>query len=187
MPARPLTTLLFATILSCVSACGINNIPIFEQAVNESWIEVQAQYRRRAELVMDLMQLLEPLRTQEPEIYANLQAVETRVFEMHVTPDTLEDPDAFANFQEQQQALTDILGDVLIKSQDLTDLAEAEDFKAMQSTLAGNAELINVARRDYWQKVQRYNSELVTVPGRWWRAFVYPRAQIKENFVKPAS
>ena len=187
MPARPLTTLLLLTILSCVSACGINNIPIFEQAVNESWIEVQSQYRRRAELVMDLMQLLEPLRSQEPEMYANLQAIETRVFEMHVAPDTLEDPDAFTNFQEQQQALTDILGDVLIKSNELPDLAETQDFIAMQSTLNGNAELINVARRDYWQKVQRYNSELVTVPGRWWRAFVYPRAQIKENFVKPAS
>jgi len=62
---------------------------------------------------MDLMQQLEPLRSQEPEMYANLQAVETRVFEMHVAPDTLEDPDAFAYFQEQQQALTDILGDVL--------------------------------------------------------------------------
>ena len=120
-------------------------------------------------------------------MYANLQAIETRVFEMHVAPDTLEDPDAFTNFQEQQQALTDILGDVLIKSNELPDLAETQDFIAMQSTLNGNAELINVARRDYWQKVQRYNSELVTVPGRWWRAFVYPRAAAKENFAEPGT
>jgi LemA protein len=39
-----------------------------------------------------------------------------------------------------------------------------------------------VARREYVQAVQRYNTELRTIPGRWWRKFMYAEMQAKENF-----
>ena len=94
-------SIVLATML-ITAGCGINNISIFEQAVNEAWIEVQSQYRRRAELVMDLMTEIEPLRANEPELFTALEAIETRVFEMHIAPDTLEDAEAFANFEQHQ-------------------------------------------------------------------------------------
>lgn len=172
-------------VVLLLGSCGINNIPIFEQAVNEAWIEVQSQYRRRVELVQGLMAGIEPLRVTEADLFAQFEAVETRVFEMHIAPDTLEDADSFANFQEQQQSLSQILEVVLEKANALPELAEDQNYLSLRDQLLENSQQIDVARRDYWQKVRRYNSELVNVPGRWWRAFVYPQALPKENFDDP--
>ncbi len=176
---------LLLTPVLLLASCGINNIPIFEQAVNDAWIEVQSQYRRRAELVSELMTGIEPLRVPEPELFTALEAVETRVFEMHVAPDTLEDADAFANFQQQQTTLSRVLAAVLDKADNLPEIASDQMYQSLKIMLTENSQQIEVARRDYWQKVLRYNSELINVPGRWWRAFVYPQALPKENFDDP--
>jgi len=174
-----------ALLLICLQGCGINNIPIFEEAVNEAWIEVQSQYRDRAELVLRLMDVLQPLRVGEPEVYEQLRTTEDRVFDMHVAPDTLKNPEAFADFRERQQALTEILETVLQQASAYPEMVADEAYLDISAELQENAQLINIARRDYWQKVERYNSELVTVPGKWWRAFVYPKTLPTENFEEP--
>ena len=62
------------------------------------------------------------------------------------------------------------------------DLKSNENFLALQQQLEGTENRIAVARRDYIQAVQRYNTELRTIPGRWWRKFMYAEMQPKENF-----
>jgi len=172
-------------VLTCLQGCGINNIPIFEEAVNEAWIEVQSQYRRRADLVLQLMDVIQPLRSGDPEIYEQLRTTEDRVFEMHVAPDTLKNPEAFGDFRQSQQALTEVLEVVLRQASGYPEIAADDAYLNISSALQENDQLIDIARRDYWQKVERYNSELVTVPGRWWRAFVYPKTLPTENFDEP--
>ncbi len=184
-PAKLLCRSIILVVVLILTSCGINNIPIFEQAVNEAWIEVQSQYRRRAELVMELMADIEPLRASEPELFTALEAIETRVFEMHIAPDTLEDAGAFANFEQQQSTLSRVLNVVLDTADSLPAIAQEQQYLSLREMLTENSQQIDVARRDYWQKVERYNSELVNVPGRWWRAFVYPQALPKENFDDP--
>ena len=180
----------FSGILLCflillISSCGINNIPIFEQAVNDAWIEVQTHYRKRAELVMQLLDQVQPLSQSESDLIERITAAETLVFEMHIAPDTLEDERAFIEFQQRQETLSTTLQELLETSQNYPEVSESEEFSELVGELAENRKLIDVARRDYWQMVERYNSELVNVPGRWWRAFVYPKAVTKENFPEP--
>ena len=185
-PGRTSSNILaFTLLLASLQGCGINNIPIFEEAVNEAWIEVQSQYRGRAELVLQLMDVMQPLRAGEPEIYEQLRTTEDRVFEMHIAPDTLKNPEAFGDFRESQQALTEVLEVVFETATEYPEMVADDSYRDINAALQENAQLIDIARRDYWQKVERYNSELVNVPGRWWRAFVYPKAEPTENFDEP--
>ena len=150
-----------------------------------AWIEVQAQYRERAELVMQLLELVQPMSQPESELIERITTAETLVFEMHIAPDTLENETAFKEFEERQETLSTTLQELLETSRNYPEVHEQEEFTDLSIALNENRNLIDVARRDYWQKVERYNSELTTVPGRWWRAFVYPKAITKENFPEP--
>lgn len=174
-----------ASLFLLLSGCGINNIPIFEEAVNNAWVEVQAHYRERAELVMQLLELVQPMSQAESELIERITAAETLVFEMHIAPDTLENETAFNEFQQRQDTLSSTLQELLETSKEYPEVYEMEEFSDLRNALGENRNLIDVARRNYWQMVERYNSELTTAPGRWWRAFIYPKAVTKENFPEP--
>jgi len=62
------------------------------------------------------------------------------------------------------------------------DLKSGQNFLTLQSQLEGTENRIAIARRDYIQTVKTYNTELRTIPGRWWKSLLYPEAQPMENF-----
>lgn len=172
-----------ALLIACqISACGINNIPTFDEAVNGAWSEIQNQYQRRADLIPNLVETVKAYAEQEEEVLLSVTEARSKVSQMNVTPETLTDPGAFKLFQENQGALTSALSRLMLVVEKYPDLKSNENFLALQSQLEGTENRIAVARRDYIQKVQRYNTELRTIPGRWWRRFMYSDARIKENF-----
>jgi len=165
-----------------ISGCGINNIPTFDEAVNGAWSEIQNQYKRRADLIPNLVETVKAYATQEEDVLLQVTEARSKVSQMSVTPETLSDPNAFKLFQENQGALSSALSKLMVVVEKYPDLKSNENFLALQSQLEGTENRIAVARRDYIQKVQRYNTELRTIPGRWWRKFMYSDARIKENF-----
>lgn len=169
----------FALLLS---GCGINNIPTFDEAVNGAWSEIQNQYKRRADLIPNLVEVVKSYADQEEEVLLKVTEARTKVSQMNVTPETLTDPGAFKQFQENQGALSSALSKLLLVVERYPELKSNENFLKLQSQLEGTENRIAVARRDYIQKVQKYNTELRTIPGRWWRRFMYPDSTIKENF-----
>lgn len=175
-----LTGIVFALLL--ISGCGINNIPTFDEAVNGRWSEVQNQYKRRADLVPNLVNTVEGFATQEREVLMEVTEARTRVTQMNISPEMLSDPAAFEQFQQNQGALTSALQRLMVVVEAYPDLKSNENFLALQQQLEGTENRISVARRDYIQAVQRYNTELRTIPGRWWRQFMYSDMQAKENF-----
>lgn len=165
-----------------LSGCGINNIPTFDEAVNGAWSQVQNQYKRRADLVPNLIATVEGFATQERELLLEVTEARTRVSQMDVSPDMLTDPEAFEAFQQNQGALTSSLQRLMINVEAYPDLKSNQNFLALQQQLEGTENRISVARRDYIAAVQRYNTELRTIPGRWWAQFMYPDMVKKENF-----
>jgi len=168
--------------LLLLSGCGINNIPTFDEAVNGRWSEVQNQYKRRADLVPNLVSTVEGFTQQEREVLTEVTEARTRVSQMNISPEMLTDPAAFEQFQQNQGALTSALQRLMVVVEAYPDLKSNENFLALQQQLEGTENRISVARRDYIGAVQRYNTELRTIPGRWWRSFMYSDMQPKENF-----
>ena len=165
-----------------LGGCGINNIPTFDEAVNGAWSEVQNTYKRRADLIPNLIATVEGFAAQEKDVLTEITEARTRVTQMNISPELLSDPAAFQQFQQNQGALTSALQRLMVVVEAYPDLKSNENFLALQQQLEGTENRIAVARRDYIQAVQRYNTELRTIPGRWWRKFMYAEMQPKENF-----
>ena len=182
MISKPLRIIVALSALLVLSGCGINNIPTFDEAVNGRWSEVQNQYKRRADLVPNLIATVEGFATQEREVLMEVTEARTRVSQMNISPEMLSDPAAFEAFQANQGALSSALQKLMVVVEAYPDLKSNENFLALQQQLEGTENRISVARRDYIAAVQRYNTELRTIPGRWWARFMYPDMVKKENF-----
>ena len=178
-------SLLLATALT-ISSCGINNIPTYDEAVNGRWSEVQNQYQRRADLVPNLVNTVEGFASQEREVLTEVTEARTRVSQMNISPEMLSDPEAFQQFQQNQGELTSALQRLMVVVEAYPDLKSNENFLALQQQLEGTENRIAVARRDYIGAVQQYNTELRTIPGRWWASFMYPDMEPKANFTASA-
>src|SRR3546814_7851739 len=101
---------------------------------------------------------------------------------MQIPPDITSNPEAFRQFQESQQALSGALSRLIATVEAYPNLRSSENFLTLQSQLEGTENRITVARRDYIEAVRAYNTELRTIPGRWWADIFYPDARPKENF-----
>ena len=176
-----LVPLLIVTSL-LLSSCGINNIPRFDEAVNASWSEVQNQYKRRADLIPNLIETVKGFAAQEKDVLLEVVEARSKVSQMNVSPEILTDPVAFEQFQQNQGALSGALSRLMVVVEKYPDLKSNENFLKLQDQLEGTENRISVARRDYIQDVQRYNTELRTIPGRWWRRFMYAESTSKEQF-----
>lgn len=180
---HPLTRL-FSIIVAVmlITGCGINNIPTYDEAVNGRWSEVQNQYKRRADLVPNLVSTVEGFADQERDVLTEVTEARTRVSQMNISPEMLTDPEAFEMFQQNQGALGSALQRLMVVVEAYPDLKSNENFLALQQQLEGTENRIAVARRDYIGAVQQYNTELRTIPGRWWARFMYPEMVAKANF-----
>ena len=105
----------------------------------------------------------------------------------NIPPDVLTNKEAFRAFQQNQDQLSGALSRLLVVVERYPDLKSNQNFLSLQSQLEGTENRIAVARRDYIEAVKKYNTELRTIPGRWWAAALYPDAEVKENFTAEAS
>jgi len=155
-----------------LSGCGINTIPTLEERAKGAWSEVQNQYQRRAELIPNLVETVRGYARQEREVLTQVIEARAKATQVQVRTDQLTDPEAIRKFQEAQAQLSGALGRLIAVSENYPDLKSNQNFLALQSQLEGTENRIAVARRDYIQAVQAYNTETRTFPGRLW-AIVY--------------
>jgi LemA protein len=179
--------LLFVFIGAGLSGCGYNNIPRLDEQVKAAWSEVLNQYKRRADLVPNLVETVKGFAAQEKSVFVEVTEARAKASQTKLPDDILSNPDAFKQFQANQAALGGALGRLLVTVEKYPDLKSNQNFLALQSQLEGTENRIAVARRDYIQAVQAYNTELRTIPGRWWAALLYPDAKVKETFTVTAA
>ncbi len=184
-PLALLTTLAAALI---VAGCGVNNIPTYEQSAKAAWSEVLSQYKRRTDLIPNLVETVKGFAEQEKSVLT--EVVEARAkataAQINLPPDVLTNPDAMKKLQEAQGQLSGALGRLLVTIEKYPDIKSGQNFLALQSALEGTENRIGVSRRDYIEAVRVYNTELNTIPGRWWKSFMYPASKEMASFEIPA-
>lgn len=178
--------LLAVLALFTLSGCGINNIPTYDEAAKASWSQVENQYQRRADLIPNLVETVKGFAKQEKDVLVQVVEARSKVAQMQIPKDIVNNPQAFKQFQQNQDALSSALARLMVVVEKYPDLKSNQNFLALQSQLEGTENRISVARRDYIEAVQKYNTELRTIPGRWWAALMYSDAKVKENFTAPA-
>jgi LemA protein len=170
-----------------LSGCGYNNVPRLDEQAKAAWSEVLNQYKRRADLVPNLVETVKGFAAQEKSVLTEVTQARASASQMKIPDDILTNPQAFQQFQASQAQLTGALGRLLVTVEKYPDLKSNQNFLSLQSQLEGTENRIAVARRDYIAAVQAYNTELRTIPGRWWAALLYPDAKVKETFTIAAA
>jgi len=180
--ARVLSLLFSLALLFSLSGCGINNIPTYDEEVKAAWSQVLNQYQRRADLVPNLVNTVKGFAAQEKEVLTAVTEARASVSQMKLPENILSDKEAFAQFQARQAQLGSALSRLMLVVERYPELKSNQNFLALQSQLEGTENRISVARRDYIQAVQKYNTELRTIPGRWWHSLLYAEMELRENF-----
>ena len=172
--------LLVAGVL--LSGCGVNNIPTYEENARAKWSQVLNQYQRRAELIPNLVETVKGFAAQEKDVFVSVVEARAKATAPQLPADILTNPEAFKQFQDNQANLSGALSRLLVTVERYPELKSDQNFLALQSQLEGTENRISVARRDYIEAVQLYNTELKTIPGRWWHSFLYPQNLPMQTF-----
>ena len=183
---RLVQVIFLIAITALLSGCGINNIPTYEQAMKARWGDVQNNYQRRADLIPNLVETVKGYAAQEKDVLTAVVEARAKATQMTLPADIVTNPEAFKKFQDAQGELSGALGKLLSITEAYPDLKSNQNFLALQSQLEGTENRITVARKDYIDAVQVYNTELVTIPGRWWASWFYPTAKPAETFTATA-
>lgn len=181
MPLRKFAALLLVAMAALLSGCGVNAIPGYEEQAKAAWSQVLNQYQRRADLIPNLVETVKAAANFERstlEAVVNARARATQP----IPADILTNPDAMRQFQQNQGELSSALSRLMVVVEQYPDLKTSQNFLTLQAQLEGTENRIAVARRDFIDAVRVYNTELKTIPGRWWAALLYPDAKEMAQF-----
>jgi len=159
-----------------------NNIPVLDENVKEKWSQVQNQYKRRADLIPNLVSTVKAYAAHEKDTFVQVTEARSKVSQMNINSDTLNNPAAMRQFSQAQAGLSGALSKLMLVAEKYPDLKANANFMALQSQLEGTENRITVARKDFITSVKTYNLELRTMPGKLVAAIVHPSAEIKETF-----
>jgi LemA protein len=151
---RWLSMILAALLLS---GCGYNDFQRLDEQTKSAWSEVLNQYQRRADLVPNLVSTVKGEANFEQETLSKVVEARAKATAVQVTPETLNDPQAFQKFQQAQGELTSALSRLLVVSERYPDLKANQSFRELRVQLEGTENRITVARNRYIQAVQQYN------------------------------
>jgi LemA protein len=155
--------LLFVGALS-LSGCGYNQFQSLDEETKASWSEVLNQYQRRADLVPNLVSTVKGYASHEEKVLTEVTAARAKVGSMQVTPELLNDPEAFARFQAAQGQLTSALSRLMVVSENYPNLKADGNFRDLQAQLEGTENRVTVARNRYIEAVKQYNVAVRSFP-----------------------
>ena len=165
-----------------LSGCGINNIPAYKQQVDASWSQVLNEYQRRTDLVPNLVATVKGYATHEADVLEAVTKARAQVTQTRIPSDILTNPQAFRAFEQNQATLGGALSRLMMVTENYHNLKADQNFLTLQAQLEGTENRIAVARRDYILAVQQYDTELVTIPGRWYHSILYGSYKPVQNF-----
>ncbi len=147
-----------------LTACGINSIPTAEEEAKGRWADVQNQYQRRADLIPNLVASVRGAAAQERNVLREVTEARANATRIQLSPEQLSDPQAMARFSEAQARLTSAIIPLQRLQEAYPDLKTNQNFLTLQSQLEGTENRITIARTDYNQAVQAYNTRIRTFP-----------------------
>ena len=162
MRLRLIAVLAFAATL--LSGCGYNQIQINDEGVNAAWSEVLNQYKRRADLIPNLVATVQGYAAHEKEVLTRVTEARASVAGMKATPELVNDAEAFAKFQKAQGELGSALARLLVVAENYPQLKADANFRDLQAQVEGTENRITVARNRYIKSVQEYNISVRTFP-----------------------
>ncbi|WP_350282629.1 LemA family protein [Nitrosomonas sp.] len=150
--------------VSMLGGCGYNTLQSTDEQVQSGWSEVLNQYQRRADLIPNLVNTVKGFAAQEKEVLLGVTEARSKAGSIQISPELIDDPEAFARFQNVQSELTSALSRLLAIAENYPQLKSDANFRDLQAQLEGTENRIAVARNRYIKTVQEYNVTVRSFP-----------------------
>lgn len=170
---KKIPTWLFVLIIIAIFALAIftkykntyNTIVRLDENVSAQWAEVQNQYQRRLDLIPNLVATVKGYASHESEVFTQVSEARSKAGgQINISDEILNDPDAFARYQQVQDQLGSSLQRLLMVTEQYPELKADKNFIALQDQLEGTENRITVARKRYTEAVQGYNTVIRMFP-----------------------
>jgi LemA protein len=152
---------LLILIAAMLSGCGYNQIQQKDEAVSAAWSQVLNVYKRRADLVPNLVATVKGYASHEERVFTEVTQARSKVGSINVNAD---DPASLAQFQQAQGELQSAIGRLLVVSENYPQLKADQNFLQLQAQLEGTENRITVERQRYIQAVQDFNTYIRQFP-----------------------
>jgi LemA protein len=147
-----------------LTGCGYNDFQRLDEESKAAWSEVLNQYQRRADLVPNIVATVKGEATFEQETLTKVVEARAKATSIQVTPETLNNPEAFKKFQAAQGELGSALSRLMAVSEAYPNLKSNQGFSDLRVQLEGTENRITVARNRYIKTVQEYNVKVRSLP-----------------------
>ncbi len=147
-----------------LSGCGYNTMQSQDEAANAAWSKVLNQYQRRAELVPNLVATVQGYAKHEKEVLTEVTEARAKVASVQLTGDTATNEQQLKAFSDAQAGLTSALSKLMVVVEKYPELKANANFLDLQKQLEGTENRIAVARSDYIESVQTYNTTVRQFP-----------------------
>jgi LemA protein len=148
-------------LASLLSGCGYNQIQQKDEAVKAGWSEVLNEYKRRADLIPNLVNTVKGYAQQEKDVLLGVTEARAKVSQINVNAD---DPASLKQFQQAQGELSGALSRLMVVVENYPNLKSDQAFLGLQTQLEGSENRITVARGRYIKTVQDYNTYIRSFP-----------------------
>jgi len=152
----------------CIFSCyknTYNSIVTYDEAVGAQWAEVQNQYQRRLDLIPNLVSTVKGYAKHESEVFTQIsEARASAGGQINISDEVLNDPEAFARYQQVQDNLGSSLQRLLVVTENYPELKADQNFLSLQDQLEGTENRITVARQRYNESAKTYNTLIRRFP-----------------------
>ncbi len=161
-----LIAIMFVAVTS--GGCGYNTLTTKHENVKGKWANVETNLQRRADLIGNLVEAAKMAGIQEQEVFGRIAEARSRLLNAQQQAPQGEGGD---KTPEQKQAVIDAantfggtIGRLLVLQEAYPQLKSNENFMKLQDEIVGTENRIAVARRDYNDGVQDYNTTMKSFP-----------------------
>lgn len=151
------------TMALALSGCGYNDIQASDEGVKSGWSEVLNQYKRRADLIPNLVETVKGYAEQEKDVLTSVTEARAKASQTQINVDP-NNPAALAQFEQAQAGMSSALSRLLVTVEKYPELKSDANFRELQAQLEGTENRIGVARKRYIDSIQSYNTLIRKIP-----------------------
>jgi LemA protein len=168
-----------------LAGCGVQSIPQAANDVDAALAEVTNQYKRRADLIPNLVNTVKGYASHERETLEAVTAARARATSMTIDASNL-DAERVRQFQAAQGGLSQALGRLMVVAERYPDLKADRNFRELQAQLEGTENRITVARNRLIEAIKKFNNLVTVPPTSWTNSLLYGHEKMAQWSLEPA-
>ncbi|KYG62775.1 LemA family protein [Bdellovibrio bacteriovorus] len=159
-------------VMPFLVGCGIQSLPQGKNATEAALAEVNNQYKRRADLIPNLVNVVKGYAKHEQETLTQVTEARAAATSNQIDPSKVT-PEQLLKFQQAQQGLSQALGRLMVVVEKYPDLKADQNFRDLQAQLEGTENRITVARQRYIESINSFNNLVTVPPTSWTNSIMY--------------